>query len=97
MSGSLRQAWSYLATDLWEQLAAYSTKQVAAPFELYSDLLAAADKFLSEHPTDVELEEARNNLDKARQLFLALKGTDFTGESAIVRFLEEAHNIIVGY
>ncbi|MGH8532797.1 MAG: HsdM family class I SAM-dependent methyltransferase, partial [Gammaproteobacteria bacterium] len=34
---------------------------------------------------------------KVRQLFLALKGTDFASESAIVRFLEEAHNVIADY
>jgi hypothetical protein len=44
-----------------------------------------------------EVEEARNNPDNARQRFLALKGTDFTSESDIVLFLEEAHNVISDY
>jgi len=97
MSGSLRHAWEYLAAELWEPLADYSAKDTAAPPDLFSDLFAAADEFLSPRPTDSELEEARNNPEKARQRFLALKGTDFASESAIVRFLEEAHGVVADY
>jgi len=97
MSGSLRHAWAYLAAELWEPLANYSAKDSAAPLDLYSDLFAAADEFLSPRPTDTELQEARNDTDKARQRFLALKGTDFASESAIVYFLEEAQNVIADY
>ncbi len=97
MSGNLRQTWGYLTTDLWEPLADYITKDAAAPPDLFSDLFETADDFLSPHPTDTELEEARNNPDKARQRFLALKGTDFVSESAIVYFLEEANKVIADY
>jgi hypothetical protein len=97
MSGSLRHAWEYLAAELWEPLADYSTKDAAAPPDLFSDLFAAADEFLSPRPPDTELEEARNDPGKARQRFLALKGTDFASESAIVHFLEEAHDVITDY
>ena len=77
-----------------EPLADYSGKDAAAPPDLFSDLFAAAGEFLSPHPTDTELEEARNNPDKARERFLVLKGTDFANESAIVHFLEEAQDVI---
>lgn len=97
MSGSLRHAWEYLAVELWEPLADYSTKDAAAPPDLFSDLFVAADEYLSPHPTDLELEEARNNPEKARQRFLALKGTDFASESAIVNFLEAAREVIADY
>lgn len=97
MSGSLRHAWEYLAAELWEPLADYSAKDAAAPPDLFSDLFAAADEFLSPRPTDTELEEARNDPDKARQRLLALKGTDFASESAIVYFLEAAHDVIADY
>jgi hypothetical protein len=97
MSGNLRQAWEYLPTELWEPLADYSVKEAAAPPDLFSDLFETADDFLSPHPTDTELEEARNNPDKAQQRFLALKGTDFASESAIVFFLEEANKVIADY
>lgn len=97
MSGSLRRAWQYLSTDLWEPLAEYSAKDSTAPPDLFSDLFAAADEFLSPRSTDEELIEARNDPDKARQFFLALKGTDFASESAIVHFLEEAHAVIADY
>lgn len=97
MSGSLRHAWDYLVADVWEPLAEYSGKDAAAPLDLFSDLFAAADEFLSPHPTDTELEEARNNAEKARERFLALKGTDFSNESAIVYFLEEAWDVIADY
>ena len=97
MSGSLRHAWEYLAVELWEPLADYSAKDAAAPPDLFSDLFVAADEYLSPHPTDAELEEARNNPDKARLRFLALKGTDFASESAIVIFLEAAREVIADY
>lgn len=97
MSGSLRHAWEYLAAELWEPLADYSAKDTAAPPDLFSDLFAAADEFLSPRPTDTELEEARNDPDKARSRFLALKGSDFASESAIVHFLEEVQADITGY
>lgn len=97
MSGSLRHAWEYLAAELWEPLADYSATEAAAPPDLFSDLFAAADEFLSPRPTDAELEEARNDPDKARSRFLALKGTDFATESAIVHFLEAAQAFIADY
>lgn len=97
MSGSLRHSWDYLAAELWEPLADYSARDAAAPPDLFSDLFAAADEFLSPRPTDTELEEARNNPDKARQRFFALKGTDLASESAIVHFLEEADDVIADY
>lgn len=97
MSGNLRHAWEYFAAELWEPLADYSAKDAAAAPDLFSDLFAAADEFLSPRPTDTELEETRNDPDKARQRFLALKGTDFASESAIVHFLEEAHDVITDY
>ena len=97
MSGSLRHAWEYLSTDLWEPLADYSARDTAAPSDLFSDLFTAADEFLSPRPTDAELEDARNDPDKARQRFLALKGIDFASESAIVHFLEDTHGVIADY
>lgn len=97
MSGSLRQAWDYLVTELWVPLADYSTRDAVAPPDLFSDLFETVEEALSPHPTDMELEEARNNPDKARQRFLALKGTDFTSESAIVHFLEEVNNVVANY
>lgn len=97
MSGSLRHAWDYLAAELWEPLADYSVRDAAAPPDLFSDLFTAANDFLSPRPTDIEVGEARNNPEKARQRFLALKGTDFASESAIVHFLEEAHDVIADY
>jgi hypothetical protein len=97
MSGSLRHAWEYLAAELWGPLADYSSKETAAPPDLFSDLFAAADEFLSPRPTATELEDTRNDPERAQQCFLALKGTDFASESAIVHFLEEAHDVIADY
>lgn len=97
MSGSLRPAWEFLADELWEPLASFATPQHVAPPDLFSDLFAAVDEFLSPRPTSGEVEEARNDPDAARDRFLALRGTDFTSESALVSFLEEAHNVIGDY
>src|SRR3972149_8224499 len=97
MSGSLRHAWDYLAAELWDPLAEYSTKDAVAPLDLFSDLFGAVDEFLSPRPTDTELQESRNNPDQARQRFLSLKGTDFASESAIIEFVESAHDVISDY
>lgn len=99
MSGSLRHAWDYLAAELWEPLANYSVKDAVAPPDLFSDLFAEVNEHLG-----VSLDEKaarflsiRNDAVTARQEFLALKGTDFATESSIVRFLEEARDVIAGY
>ena len=97
MSGGLRQAWKHIAGDLWEPLADYSTRDATAPAGLFSDLFTVADEFLSPRPTDTELEEARNDPDKARDRFLALEGTDFASESAIVHFLEAVQAVVADY
>ena len=97
MSGSLRQAWDYLAAELWEPLANYSAGNATAPPDLFSDLFVTADDFISPRLTPAELAEARNNPDTARELFLSLIGTDFASESAVVLFLEEVHDVIADY
>jgi hypothetical protein len=93
MSGSLRLAWDHLPAELWNPLGS----STAAPPGLFSDLFAAADDFLSPRPSEAELEEARNDAAKAEQRFLALNGTDFSGESSVVYFLEEAYKVIEDY
>jgi hypothetical protein len=97
MNGNLRRAWEYLVSEVWEPLSIYSTKDAVAPADLFSDLFALAYDFLSPRPTAAELEEARNNPEVARLRFLALKGTDFRSESAIVKFLEDARDTIADY
>jgi hypothetical protein len=97
MSGTLRDAWVHLAEDMWEPLGNFSTTNAAAPTDLFSELFAAADEFLSPRPTDTELEETRNDTGKALQRFIALKGADFASESAMVRFLEAVDEVIADY
>jgi len=97
MSGSLHHAWKYFSADLWEPLADFSGSDSSAPPDFFSELFGAADEFLSPRPTDTELEEVRNDPGVARQRFLALKATDFASESAIVYFLEGAHEVIIDY
>jgi hypothetical protein len=46
MSGTLRYVWDYFGAEVWEPLADFSAKDEAAP-DLFSDLLATADEFLS--------------------------------------------------
>jgi hypothetical protein len=75
----------------------YSARGAEAPPSLFSDLFVAAEEFLAPRPTEAELEEARNDPDKARQRFLALQGNDFASESSVVHFLEEAYEIIKDY
>lgn len=97
MSGALGHAWNYLQAEVWEPLAEYTTDDTAAPPGLFSDLFAAADEFLSPRPTKGEMEEIRNDPQKARERFLALTGTDFTSESDIVHFLEQTHEVLADY
>jgi hypothetical protein len=97
MSGGLRRSWTFLPAELWEPLADYAVKDIEAPASLFSDLFLAADEFLAPRPTDAELEEVRNDPDKARQRFLALRGTDFASESSVVLFLEEIYDVFTDY
>ncbi len=97
MNGSLRFAWEHFGADLWTPLSEYSNKEVGAPLDLFSDLFAAADDFLSPRPTDAELEETRNDPLKAQQRFLGLKGSDFGSESDLVHFLEEVYEVVTDY
>jgi len=94
MTGSLRQAWIYTPTDLWEQLASFAAKDVVAPPDLFSDLFIAVDDYLAVATVEPQLEQIRNDPTQARTSFLALKGTDFASESAIVEFLEAADEVI---
>jgi hypothetical protein len=93
MSGGFRGHWEYMAADVWEPLAAHEK----APPDLFGDLFYAGDDYLALPTSEAVLEEILNDADKARQAFLPLKGSDFAGETAIVRFLEEAHKIIDDY
>ena len=93
MTGSLRQAWEYVATELWEPLAAHA----AAPPDLFSDLFKVVDDYLAVATPEPTFEVIRNDPAQARASFLGLKGTDFASESAIVHFLEEARDVIVDY
>jgi len=97
MTGSLRQAWDYFSGEVWEPLADQPLQDATAPQDLFSDLFALAADYLSPGPTPSELEEARNAPEVARTYFLSLKGTDFTSESDIVEFLEEANDVIADY
>lgn len=97
MSGSLRNVWEFLPVELWEPLSGYSVRGFDAPPDLFGDLFSAASDFLAPRPTHTDLEETRNNPMKARQRFLALEGTDFASESAIVHFLEETREVIADY
>lgn len=97
MSGSLHIAWEHLPSELWEPLADHSAKDGVAPPDLFGNLFAAAEDYLSPSPSDAELEEIRNDPIKARQRFLSLKGTDFTSESDIVLFLEDVYTLIDDY
>lgn len=97
MTGSLRGSWDDLGAEVWEPLGDYSNNEDVAPPDLFSDLFALADDYLSPGPTAPELEEARNDPEIARQYFLSLTGTDFTSESDIVEFLEEADDVIADY
>jgi hypothetical protein len=97
MNGSLRHAWDHFSDEVWEPLADRPIQDATAPPDLFNDLFALADDYLSPGPTVIELEEARNDPEIARQYFLSLRGTDFTSESDIVQFLEEADNVILDY
>jgi hypothetical protein len=96
-TGSLRQAWDYFPSEVWDPLAEYSSKDATAPQDLFSDLFAVASDYLSPGPTPAELEEARNDPETARQYFFVLRGGDFPSECDIVHFLEEADTVIADY
>jgi hypothetical protein len=93
MIRSLRNNWNYVAREIWEPLANYEQ----APQELFSDLYNEAEDHLGVDTPQGLFEEIRNNSVVAREKFLAIKGTDFTGEMVIADFLEEAYKAIEKY
>ncbi len=93
MIGSLRNHWEYAAPEIWEPLSDHEK----APESFFNDLYDVADEFLSLGTPDDLHEEIRNDPQKARISFLALKGTDFTDEKTLVEFLEAAHKLIDDY
>lgn len=97
MSGGVRQAWQWLRDEVWRPLAEYSSEEEGAPDDLFGDLFAAAEDYLSPGPTPSAMEEARNDPARARELFLAISGVDFGSESAAVLFKEEADRVIAEY
>lgn len=97
MTGSLRQAWIYTPTDLWELLSTFSTKDASAPPDFFTDLFESVNDYLAVPTPELELGEVLNDAAKASTRFLALKGTDFASEFGIVGFLEAAHEVITDY
>jgi hypothetical protein len=93
MTGSFRTHWEYTVTDVWEAMASHEH----TPPDLFGDLYDAVDEFLILPTSETVLEEIRNDADKAQEAFMALKGSDFANETAIIEFLEEAHAIIDDY
>jgi hypothetical protein len=97
MTGSLRQAWIYTPTDLWELLSTFSTKDASAPPDFFPDLFESVNDYLIVPTPEPELGEILNDAAKASTRFLTLKGTDFVSEFGIVEFLEAAHEVITDY
>jgi hypothetical protein len=97
MNGTLQAAWTHLSSDLWESLAAYAWRDVAAPPDLFSDLFTAADEYVSPRAGESELAEAQSDPAIARERFIALRGEDFVSELGIVRFLEDVDELIEDY
>jgi hypothetical protein len=97
MTGSLRQTWIYTQGDLWEPLATFSTKDASAPPDIFTDLFESVNDYLAVPTPEPEFGEILNDDAKASARFLTLKGTDFVSESAIVEFLEAAHEAITDY
>jgi hypothetical protein len=93
MIGSFRNHWEYTPADIWEPLAAHGS----APPDLFNDFYDAVDQFLALPTSEFLLEEIRNDSAKAHVAFCALKGSDFSDETAVVRFLEYVYEVIVDY
>ena len=93
MIGSLRNHWEYSPADIWEPLAGHES----VPSDLFNDLYDAVDEFLSLSTSDAQFEEIRNDAVKAHMAFIALRGTDFVNETAVVEFFEKAYDVIADY
>jgi hypothetical protein len=97
MSGGVRDAWDYLGHELWEPLAEFNRAGGVAPGDLFGDLFAAADDYLSPRPTAQEIAEARSDPSAARQRFLSLRAADFAGEIEVIWFLEAVDKVVADY
>lgn len=96
MIGRLQDAWDRLIADVWIPMGDYSTEHFTAPPDLFSDLYSAASDFLAVRPGR-DLEDARSDPERAQDLFLALAGSDFFNEGAVIDFLQEADQVVGAY
>jgi hypothetical protein len=69
----------------------------SAPVDLFTKLFEFVDDYLSLQTPDTLLEHILNDPVKAHEAFLAIKGTDFAGETGIADFLEDAHGVVADY
>ncbi len=95
MIGRLIDSWKYTWSEIWAPLGKVSR----VPRDLYIQLYQSA---LLHHKTKLEYEdyqapemvERLNNPEAAIKAFKQFKNKDFKGESAIVGFFVEVHNLI---
>ena len=87
MTGSLRNCWEFTPSEVWEALGAFG------PDDLFAKLFEAVDDYLSPQTPEPILEQILNDPAKAREAYLAIKGTDFASETDIAKFLETVHGI----
>jgi hypothetical protein len=111
MSGSLRDAWAYMWTEVWEPLSA----QESAPRELFMELYpeiarafrprVAPEVFNTADPnapTPFTLEASEyytlaNDPELARERFSQLSGGDFDSDRKLVHFCVDAYDVIQDY
>jgi hypothetical protein len=95
--GRIQDAWPHLTDSVWKPLGDYSAPDgTTAPLDLYGDLFAAASDYVAMRPVR-ELEDARSDPERAREIFLALEGSDFANEASVIGFLEEATTVVASY
>jgi len=93
MTGLLTENWNATWRDIWRKLA----DTPHAPPDLFIQLFDTAVEYLAVPPAGATYDVIHNDPVAARTAFRRLAGNDFKGETAIVNFLEAAHETITGF
>lgn len=90
MYGRFADVWRRTWREIWAPLGGYG-----APPDLYSELYGELARQLRDAPSSELLAERLNDEHLARKALMRSRASDFVGEAAIVRFLEEAHGMLL--
>lgn len=93
MYGELIGVWDRSWREIWSKLS----RDPSAPPDLFSELYPELAEALALKPDAQLLAERSNDPFRARAAFMRTRARHLSGEPALVRFLEDAHEVLEDY